>query len=71
MEDCKGVKILLGYVPPAIKVRTSYLNQRSSGLSHVRFLLNLFFAVLVSSILGFLSLPPGWVFFASTSTEGA
>ena len=59
MKDCKGINILLGYVLPAIGERT-FWNLR---LSYVSFLLSLFFAVPVSSMLGFLSLPLCWVFF--------
>ena len=73
-RDCKGIKILLGICPfshrcedllPLLEV---FWNLR---LSHVSFLLSLFFPVPVSSTLGFLSLPLCWVFFLFSFRHGS
>ena len=64
MRDCKGNKILLAICPP--KHRSKDFLPRpelwSRRLSLVSFLLTIF-VVLVSSMVGFLSLPLRWVFF--------
>ena len=64
MRDCKGNKILLAICPS--KHRSKDFLPRpelwSRRLSLVSFLLTIF-VVLVSSMVGFLSLPLRWVFF--------
>ena len=73
MRDCKGIKVLLGRCPSShrsedlLPFPEVFWNLR---LSQVSFLLTSFFAVLVSSMLGFLSLPLCWVFFVLSSHRG-
>ena len=70
MRDCKEIKILLAVCPSSHR-REDFLLQLevfwNLRLSCMSFLLSLSFAVLVSSLLGFLSLPLCWVFFLFNS----
>ena len=72
-RDCKAIAILLGICPSSHRIESLLPYPEvfwSLRLSCVSFLLSLFFTVLVSIMLGFLSVPLCWVFFSFHSYRG-
>ena len=70
MRDCKGIKILLATCPSSHRGEDFYPNQGSSGTELCDLFAKFIFTVLVSSMLGFLSLPLRWVFFTFSFHHG-